>query len=241
MAVKLYRDEGIVLRTHALGEADRIITLLTRHHGRVRAAAKGVRRTSSRFGARLEPFSMVDVQLYVGRTLDVVTEVATIAPFAGVLGRHYDSYTAASAVVEVAELLTADESDDEHYLLLLGALNSLARGEHEPELIRDSYFLRALAVSGWALAIWNCALCGAPGPLDRFHVVSGGMVCEECAPKGAIHVSRSAVELLGALMSGEWAVAEAASALTRREVSGLIAAYLQWHVERQIRSLKVAD
>src|SRR5690625_6459110 len=73
--VKLYRDEAVVLRTHKLGEADRIITLLTRHHGRVRAVAKGVRRTSSKFGARLEPFSLVDVQLHIGRSLDIITQV----------------------------------------------------------------------------------------------------------------------------------------------------------------------
>ena len=67
----LYRDEAVVLRTHKLGEADRIVTLLTRHHGRVRAVAKGVRRTTSKFGARLEPFTHVDLQLAEGRNLDV--------------------------------------------------------------------------------------------------------------------------------------------------------------------------
>ena len=68
----LYRDEAIVLRTHKLGEADRIITLLTRRTGRVRAVAKGVRRTKSKFGARLEPGTHVDLQLYEGRSLGSV-------------------------------------------------------------------------------------------------------------------------------------------------------------------------
>ena len=77
-AVPYYRDEAIVLRTQKLGEADRIITLLTRSHGRVRAVAKGVRRTTSRFGSRLEPFSHVDVQLAEGRSLDVVTQAETL-------------------------------------------------------------------------------------------------------------------------------------------------------------------
>ena len=78
----LYRDEAIVLRTHKLGEADRIVTLLTRQHGRVRAVAKGVRRTTSRFGSRLEPFTHVDLQLAEGRNLDVITQAETIQPFA---------------------------------------------------------------------------------------------------------------------------------------------------------------
>ena len=84
--VPLYRDEAIVLRTHKLGEADRIITLLTRQHGRVRAVAKGVRRTTSRFGSRLEPFTHVDLQLAEGRNLDVITQAETIEPFPAHLG-----------------------------------------------------------------------------------------------------------------------------------------------------------
>ena len=82
----LYRDEAIVLRTHKLGEADRIITLLTRHHGRVRAVAKGVRRTTSRFGSRLEPFTHVDLQLAEGRNLDMITQAETLTPFSAALG-----------------------------------------------------------------------------------------------------------------------------------------------------------
>src|SRR4051812_42124640 len=78
----LYRDEAVVLRTQKLGEADRIVTLLTRRHGRVRAVAKGVRRTGSRFGARVEPFTHDDLQLHEGRSLDVVTQAETIEPFA---------------------------------------------------------------------------------------------------------------------------------------------------------------
>ena len=84
--VPLYRDEAIVLRTHKLGEADRIITLLTRNNGRVRAVAKGVRRTTSKFGSRLEPFTHVDVQLAEGRNLDTVTQAETHDAFASALG-----------------------------------------------------------------------------------------------------------------------------------------------------------
>src|SRR5664279_2342923 len=99
----VYRDEGVVLRTHKLGEADRIITLLTRHHGRVRAVAKGVRRTSSRIGSRLEPFMLADVQPYERRSLDAVTQVETLAPYAaGILGdsRRYPAGTAMLATAE---------------------------------------------------------------------------------------------------------------------------------------------
>ena len=103
--VPLYRDEAIVLRTHKLGEADRIVTLLTRHHGRVRAVAKGVRRTTSKFGARLEPFTHVDLQLAEGRNLDVITQAETRTAFSSELGLDYERYTSGTVMLETAERL----------------------------------------------------------------------------------------------------------------------------------------
>ena len=164
--MKSYRDEAIVLRTHKLGEADRIITLLTAEHGQVRAVAKGVRKTTSKFGARVEPFSVIDAQLHRGRTLDTLTQVASIAQYGDAIAANYDLYLAATVVVETAERLTADAHDGTHsqYLLLLGALNALARGRHDPTLIRTSYTLRALALAGWAPSCFDCAVGGTPGP-----------------------------------------------------------------------------
>ena len=151
MTSRLYRDEAIVLRTYKLGEADRIIVLLTRHHGQVRAVAKGVRRTSSRFGARLEPFSMIDVQLHAGRSLDVVTQAEIIDPFGRAICADYAMFTCASTMVETAERLSADDGDlgteasPQQYLLLAGALAAMSHRRHAPGLILDSYLLRALA------------------------------------------------------------------------------------------------
>ena len=106
--MKSYRDEAIVLRTHKLGEADRIITLLTAEHGQVRSVAKGVRRTTSKFGARVEPFSVIDAQLHRGRTLDTLTQVASIAQYGDAIAANYDLYLAATVIVETAERLTTD-------------------------------------------------------------------------------------------------------------------------------------
>src|SRR5262245_8066008 len=96
--MRLYRDRAVVLRQHKLGEADRIVTMLTREHGLVRAVAKGVRRTRSKFGARLEPFAYIDIQLYPGRNLDTVTQVQTIDAFAADIVNDYGRYTCACAV-----------------------------------------------------------------------------------------------------------------------------------------------
>ena len=97
--VPLIRDEGVVLRCHKLGEADRIITVLTRDRGRVRAVAKGVRRTSSSFGSRLEPLGHIDVQFHTGRSLEIVTQVETIDSFGARLCADYGRWTAGQAMV----------------------------------------------------------------------------------------------------------------------------------------------
>lgn len=232
-----YRDEAIVLRTHKLGEADRIVTMLGRTRGRIRAVAKGVRRTSSRFGARLEPFMLVDVQCYQGRSLDTVTQAVTVGAFAGGIVEDYARYTVASAIVEAADRLTEDDGSSEQFGLLRAALRSLASGEHEPSLILDSYLLRALSIAGWAPSLDECAVTGAPGPHTAFVVQAGGMVSDEVAPPGSMRLDGQTIALLHALRVGDWAVAEAASDRSRQWASGAVAAYAQYHLERGLRSL----
>ncbi|TQO24325.1 DNA repair protein RecO [Paramicrobacterium agarici] len=232
----LYRDEGVVLRTHKLGEADRIVTLLTRQHGKVRAVAKGIRRTSSRFGSRLEPFMVADLQLYEGRSLDTITQADTLGAYGQIIAADYDSYTAASVMVETADKLTESDSNHQQYLLLLGALRSLSRAEHAPSATLDSYLLRALSLAGWAPSFVDCARCQEPGPHDAVVVQMGGVVCPDCAPTGSPKVEAETRELLGSLLAGDWAVVDAADAAVRSRASGLVGAYVQWHLERGLRS-----
>ncbi|MEE2523326.1 DNA repair protein RecO [Pseudarthrobacter sp. J75] len=239
-ASRAYRDYGVVLRTHKLGEADRIITLLTKHHGQVRAVAKGVRRTSSRFGARLEPFMVVDLQLVSGRTLDIVTQAEAKGAYGGPIAADYGRYTVAAAMTETAEKLTDvdGEAGTAQYNLLVGALATLSRGDHAPGLILDSYLLRALATGGWAPSFTDCARCGRPGPHSAFAAALGGMVCHDCRPPGSPSPAPETVRLLAALLTGDWATADSSEAVHRRESAGIVAAYLQWHLERVLKSLK---
>ncbi len=239
----LTRDEAVVLRTQKLGEADRIVTLLTRQQGRVRAVAKGVRRTSSRFGARLEPFMYVDVQLWTGRSLDIVTQAETIAPYGQHIAPVYPRYAAGTAMLETAERLTENEREPatQQFLLLVGGLRTLAEGSHDPALVLDAFLLRSLAVAGWAPSFDDCARCGATGPHRAFAVAMGGTVCSQCRPPGAAAPAPATLGLLAALLTGDWGVADAADQRTRREASGLVAAYLHWHLERGVRSLRMVE
>jgi DNA repair protein RecO (recombination protein O) len=285
-----YRDDGIVLRTQKLGEADRIITILGRTTGRVRAVAKGVRRTKSRFGARLEPFTHVDLMLHPGRSLDVITQAEVIRPYGEPLAADYPRYTAGVAMLETAERFTPMEKEPalRQLLLLIGGLRSLGESEHDSRLVLDAFLLRSLAVAGYAPALEECARCGAspsrrprpgasapsgpahpgdpahPGgpayPIDPAHpgdparpgasapgdqvrlpafaVAAGGMVCASCRPPGAAAPAASTVGLMLALLQGDWDRADRSERRHRVECSGLVAAYLQWHLEHSIRSLR---
>ena len=237
----LYRDEGVVLRVQKLGEADRIITLLTKRHGRVRAVAKGVRRTRSKFGATVEPFSHVDVQLYEGRSLDIVTQAESITAYGEHLVHDYGRYTAGTAVLETAERLTAEEGEPSLrlFLLVLGALRAL--DERDPSLGLDAFLLRAMSVSGYAPALAECARCAAPGPHRSFSVPAGGVVCAGCRPPGSSTPNPAALSLMSALLEGDWDAAEATDTRARRDASGLTAAHLQWHLERGLRSLPLVE
>jgi DNA repair protein RecO (recombination protein O) len=155
----------------------------------------------------------------------------------------YPRYTTASAIAETAERLTPVEAEPtlRLFLLTLGALRALAEGAHANTLILDAYLLRGMGLAGWAPALVECAVCGTPGRHGAFSVPAGGCVCPDCRPPGAAHPAPATIDLMSALTSGNWRIADGAENSTRRECSGLVAAHLQWHLERGLRSLPLVD
>ena len=158
--MQLYRDDGVVLRTQKLGEADRIITVLARKTGRVRAVAKGVRRTKSRFGARLEPFTHVDLMLYPGRSLDVITQAEVIRPYGAPLTADYPRYTAGVAMLETAERFTPEDKEPSlrQFLLLVGGCGPWRRPVMTP---------------GWCSTPTCCGRCRWPATRPRWKSAPG--------------------------------------------------------------------
>lgn len=246
-SVPTYRDEAVVLRTHKLGEADRIITLLTRSHGKVRAVAKGVRRTSSKFGGRLEPFTHVDLQLATGHSLEVITQAVTLHAYAEPLGQDYERFTTGEVMIEAAERLVAEEGQPalRQYQLLLGALQALTAGTQDgprpPAMVMDAYLLRAISLAGYAPNLTDCARCGAPGPHDAFSPVLGGVVCRRCRPPGSAVADAAVVGYLGALLGGDWVATREVSPVTIRRGSGLVSAFVSWQLERGLRTLRYVE
>lgn len=245
--VPTYRDQAVVLRTHKLGEADRIITLLSRGHGKVRAVARGVRRTSSKFGGRLEPFSHVDIQFVIGRSLDVVAQVESIDPFGDPLAADYEAFTAGQAILETADRLVLEGGEPavQQYRLLVGALRVLGAGTTDGRrpvtMVLDSYLLRSLAVAGYAPSLGACARCGTVGEQDWFSPASGGVVCAACRPPGTAAIDRDTLAYLRALVSGDWPATRGIDAATQRRGSGFVATFAQWHLDRGLRSLPLVE
>lgn len=235
-----YRDEGIVLRTHKLGEVDRILTILTKDHGQIRAVAKGVRKTSSRFGARLEPFMVCDLQLYEGKNLDTVSQVEQLASYGAEIVSDYPRYTAACAMAEAAERLTRESSNSQQYLLLLGGLRTLAAGTQDSDQVLDSYLLRSLALSGWVPELENCHDCKSSEPVF-FSVHTGFVSCQNCNVPGAVRLGVVGLKHLQALLTGDWDRVNSAESKTRQAASSVISAYLQWQLERGLRSMNLVE
>ncbi|MDO4241891.1 MAG: DNA repair protein RecO [Microbacteriaceae bacterium] len=251
------RDQAVVLRTQKLGEADRIITLLTPRTGLRRAVARGVRKSSSKFGARLEPFSVVDILCYEGRGgLDTVTQAESLAIFGTQLSGSLETYNFAHAMAEVATQLAADSAAAAHqYHLLVRSLQALAQGEIAQVLVRDSYFLRALSLAGWSLELRRCVHCNIAAPplagvlsenatppenLPLELAVSvqlGGLVCNNCAAPGNFRVEPAVIALLAALLAGDFDLATHAPNSARTAAGEIILAFLNWQLEKRIRSL----
>ena len=228
--VPLYRDEAIVLRTHKLGEADRIITLLTRQHGRVRAVAKGVRRTTSRFGSRLEPFTHVDLQLAEGRSLDVITQAETLDAVRRAARRDYDRYTAGTVMLETAERLVTEEKEPVAPAVPAARRRAAGDGRRAStaaEQVLDSYLLRSLAVAGYAPSFDHCVPLRRRGPAPLVQPVGRRRAVRALPAARVGHPAGRDGRCCSARCSpATGRSSHAADPRHLREASGLVAAYL---------------
>jgi DNA repair protein RecO (recombination protein O) len=235
----LYRDEGIVLRTHKLGEADRIVSVLTRGHGKVRAVAKGVRKTKSRFGARVEPPTHLQLQLYEGRSeLHIVDQVETLDHFGAIRG-DLDRLTRAVSMLEAADQLGLEgEPNPPLFQMLLGALRALAG--HSGPLVVPGFYFKVLALEGFRAVVDECVECGRPDDLVAFDLETGGTLCAEHRMGAAL--SDEARRLLSDILGGRLGAAlnEPASPATI-EVEHLATRSMEHHLERRLRSVSILD
>jgi DNA repair protein RecO (recombination protein O) len=237
--MNLYREQGVVLRTWKLGEADRIVVLLTQGEGKVRAVAKGVRKTKSRFGGRLEPFSHVDLSLYRGRELDIVTQAEVITPFRA-LREDYARVVAGTAMLEAVDLVAQErEAAIRLYLLLVRALRALDGGPGDPSVVLDAFLLKLMALEGYRPAVTECASCGSKEPPPRcFSIARGGGLCERCRTGEESVLDGGTMPLLATLLGDDLdtTAVSAPAPASRREAGALVKGYVEYHLDRRLRA-----
>jgi DNA repair protein RecO (recombination protein O) len=240
--MSLYRDRGVVLRTYKLGEADRIVVLLTPGHGKVRAVAKGVRRTKSRLGGRLEPLSHVELLIYEGRgDLDIVSQAELIEPWRA-LHENLNCLSQGLSMVEAAEHVAQErEASTPLYRMLVGALRTLVA--QPGPLVVASFYWKLLALDGASPVLDSCANCGARPPaanLVAFDIAEGGALCRDC--RQGQPLSPAALELLSWVLGGQLSRAlQLPASVVTGEVSHLATLSLEHHLERRLRSLHVLE
>jgi DNA repair protein RecO (recombination protein O) len=176
------KTQAVVLRSIRYGEADRIVHLYTPHRGRVGAIAKGVRRSRSRFGGRLEPFFRLDLVLHEGRgELLTVTSAETVEGYARLRDDARTLDAAARACDAVSRLFETDEAHPEVFNLLCNELALLDTDPSRGTLSNQLAFrLKLLLAAGLAPQLAACASCGAQDHITGFSGAAGGVVCSAC-------------------------------------------------------------
>ncbi|MEN9504410.1 MAG: repair protein RecO [Actinomycetota bacterium] len=238
MRSPLYRDTGVVLRTYKLGEADRIVVILTEHHGKIRAVAKGVRKTMSKFGARLEPLSHVHLQLYQGRDLDIVNQAESAGNLGPLMG-DLDHLTNGLAIVEAVDQIALDREPVPHlYRMLVGALRTVA--DRSGPLVVPAFYWKLLASEGVRPELDVCVRCGVDETLVAFDVLEGGVLCRSC--RTGVPISTPALEVMRMILGGRLneALDRPADAVTH-EVAAHATRSLENHLERRLRTVAMFE
>jgi DNA repair protein RecO (recombination protein O) len=240
---RVYKTEAIVLRTMELGEADRVLTVLTPRLGKLRVIAKGVRRPRSRIGGGLQPFSDVQLVLAVGRTFDVVTSSALEDPHLG-LRNDLHSTAAAWYVVELVDRFIEGAADShDAFRLLAQALSALDAGEGvSREVVARWFELALLDAMGFRPELSRCLECGAEIEPDgnAFSAAGGGVVCPSCAPAatGARRIGADALKVMRHLQRSSLVgvLPLRVAAALHREVERLLHDTVTAVLERELRS-----
>lgn len=228
-----FSDEGVVLRTIKLGEADRIVTFVTPEHGKVRAVAKGIRKPKSKLAGRLEPITHVSMMCWKGRELDVVTQVQVIDHFRAIredLDRMPPAFTMLEAVDQVA---VERQPAPRLFRSLTGALRTLA--DAPSAVLLGAFLLRLLTLEGVGPDPTACAGCSEEVELVAFDEHVGGFLCRACRSGRA--VEPDTVALVRQILGGQLrlALAQPASRATA-EVERIATTALEYHLDRRLRS-----
>jgi DNA repair protein RecO (recombination protein O) len=248
MAGRSYKTEAVVLRSFRFGEADRVLHLYTLDRGRVGALAKGVRKTKSRFGARLEPLSHVELMLHQGSgELQTVTGVELVCSHHAAREQQYRLGVGLVGAEAMLRLFTEQESNPRAFQALtrfLDLLDELPPATTRPSLdpLALSFQLKLLWLSGYLPHLTGCAECGSETPpLVGYSPKAGGAVCRDCND-GALALSPAGIEGIEALLARPLAEAHDAGLAERatRDALAVITSAYEYFGNFRLRTLRSA-
>ncbi len=238
----LYKDEAVVLRTMRLGEADRIVTLVGRNNGKIRAVVKGVRRTKSRYGGRLEPFSYVSLVIWKGKSdLHTITQAEVLDPFRAVK-EDLDRLSLGSVMLEACDRVAQESEASSKVLnLLVESLRRLS-ADGSP-MVLAGFLLQLCGIAGFAPSMDRCAECSRPA--SWFSPGQGGAVCPGCRTFDSEEVGTSVLELMSDLAVPLSAAPRLPTRPPTREelatAARLARYYTEYHLERRLKSAAAAE
>jgi DNA repair protein RecO (recombination protein O) len=236
-----YKIEGIVLRSMRLREADRIVHLYTGTHGRVNAVVKGVRRTKSRFGGRLEPFFRVRLVLYEGRSdLHTVTQAEAVEWYPRLREHGGAIHTAGTACESVLRMFGDGEANPAAYNLLCHELQLLdARPDASGAANLLAFRLKLLLAAGFLPELSECARCGGPpgGGSVRFSSAAGGVICGECGAGDGFSLDGAARSFMATALAAPLKDAPPAPRPVLTQVERAVSGTLEYHAHVRVRSV----
>jgi DNA repair protein RecO (recombination protein O) len=238
---RTYKTEAVVLRSMRLGEADRVLHVYTLDRGRVGAVAKGIRRTKSRFGGRLEPMSHVELMLHEGSgELQTVTGAQLVSPHRAAREHPYRLGVGLVGLEAMLRLFTEQEANSRAFEALtrfLEVLDGWDGKAKRPALdaLALSFQLKLLWLSGYLPHLTSCAECGADGPLVGYSPRAGGAVCERCGA-GALPLSQAGIAGIEGLLGTPLADASVGGRAAR-EALGVVSASYEYYGGFRLKTL----
>ena len=244
---QIYNAQGIVLKQAPIGEADRIITLYTLDMGKVRAVARGVRKTRSKLGGYLEPLTHVLVSVTSGKTLDVISGVEMLHSFR-VIKEDLELVATAVYMTELVQNISEEHSaNPDVFELLFNGLVWLQETKNPILLIRifEVYLLKH---SGFAPELYHCVECGLdlePGDY-AYNCAKGGLLCSKCqflSTDVSFHISLNAIKVMRYLQREPYGKASAlrVGSVIMDEIENVLQRYVQYILERRLKSADFMD
>jgi DNA repair protein RecO (recombination protein O) len=244
-----YKAKAAVLNTFKLGEADKIVVMFSGSKGKIRAVAKGIRKTKSKFGGTLEPFSVVDLLLYEGKSLDVIQQAETIMSFKE-LRADLEKLKYGSVMLELIDKVAQEREESyDVFSLLLAALQCLKETDKDYQTLLTVFQLKLMAALGYRPHLARCPACGGPvadvGKQALFSFRFGGLICDDCRDKDpdAVPVSgatRAQIEQALDTPLARWHELDFRTENVRG-IAMLTELFVAYHLDRKLKSPRFLD